>query len=210
MSTVGSFDRTKHLDELDSPLDTAEGVLTPAQRRDRVASNLTGVVTTAAQLAAAAGVTAGTAAASKAMVLDANKGIASFRNLSAPLVFKQPAPAAKTVAVTLTAAELVGGLITANQGGAAAADYTLPLASALETALLTPYPGLQNDDAFDFTIINISTVAGEDITVVTAAGWTLVGEMVVPSNDTAGVAPSNATFRARRTAANTYTLYRVG
>lgn len=36
MSIVGSFDRTKHLSELDTPLDTAEGVLSPAMRRARM------------------------------------------------------------------------------------------------------------------------------------------------------------------------------
>lgn len=209
MSAIGSFDRTKHLDELDSPLATAEGVLTPATRRGRVLGNLADAAMTSAQLAFIAGVTAGTAAASKALVLDANKGIASFRNLSAPRIFKQAAEAAKTTSVTLTAAELIGGLITANQGGGAGATYTLPLAADLETALIATYPGLQNDDAFEFVILNISTVAAEDVTVATNTGWTLVGELVVPSNDTAGIAPSNAMFRVRRTAANTYTLYRV-
>lgn len=209
MSLYNSFDRNKHLDELDSPLDTAEGVLTPATRRGRVLSNLANVTMTAAQLAAVAGVTAGTAAASKAMVLDANKGIAHFRDLSTPQIFKQPAPAAKTVSVTLTAAELTGGLITGNQGGAAAATYTLPLATDLETALIATYPGLQNDDAFEWSLVNISTVAAEDITIATNTGWTLVGEMVVPSDDTVGVAPSQGTFRVRRTGANAYTLYRI-
>lgn len=40
MSLYGAFDQTKHLDELDSPLETQEGVLTPAQRRARVSANV--------------------------------------------------------------------------------------------------------------------------------------------------------------------------
>lgn len=40
MSLYGAFDSTKHFDELDTPLATAEGVLTPAQRRARVIANL--------------------------------------------------------------------------------------------------------------------------------------------------------------------------
>lgn len=40
MSLYGAFDRTKHFDELDDPLVTNEGVLTPAQRRARVVANL--------------------------------------------------------------------------------------------------------------------------------------------------------------------------
>lgn len=155
------------------------------------------------------GVTAGTALASKALVLDSAGGIgAVWRDTRATGIFKQVAPAAKTTATTLTAAELLSGLLTANQGGAAAANYTLPLATALETALLVTNPGLANDDAFDFTLLNISTVAAEDITVATNTGWTLVGKMTVESN-AAVTDNSFGIFRARRTAANTYTLYRV-
>jgi hypothetical protein len=40
MSLYGAFDSTKHLDELDDPLDTQEGVLTPAVRKARVMANL--------------------------------------------------------------------------------------------------------------------------------------------------------------------------
>lgn len=120
--------------------------------------------------------------------------------------FKQAAPAAKTTAATLTAAEILGGLLTANQGGAAAANYTLPLASDLDLAC--PYD-IGTDEAFEFTLVNISTNAAEDITIVTNTGWTLVGNMVVASNN-AATDQAWGTFRARRTAANTWVLYRVG
>jgi hypothetical protein len=120
----------------------------------------------------------------------------------------QAAPAAKTVAVTLTAAELLAGLITANQGGAAAANYTLPLAADVDTYLKAQFGDLKVNDSFDFALVNISTVAAEDITVVTNTGWTLVGGMVVNSND-AGTSISVGTFRARRTGAGAYSLYRI-
>jgi hypothetical protein len=55
VSTVNSFDKNKHLDELDSPLDTAEGVLTPAVRRGRMLDNL-GVTGALAELTAGSGV----------------------------------------------------------------------------------------------------------------------------------------------------------
>lgn len=43
MSLFNSFDRTRHLDELAEPLETqGQGVLTPAQRRNLVLSNLYG------------------------------------------------------------------------------------------------------------------------------------------------------------------------
>lgn len=40
MSLYGAFDQTKHLDELDSPLVTNEGVLAPATRKARMRANL--------------------------------------------------------------------------------------------------------------------------------------------------------------------------
>lgn len=154
------------------------------------------------------GVVAGTPAASKAVVLDANVGIGAFRETGRNLR-KQAAPAAKTVSVTLTAAEIMAGLITGNQGAAGAATYTLPLATDLETALVAAHPGLANDDSFDFAIINLSAVAAEDITVATNTGWTLVGSMVVESNEATAQKGPQGAFRARRTAANAYSLYRI-
>src|SRR5574341_156151 len=95
---------------------------------------------------------------------------------------KQAAPAAKTTTTTLTAAEIIAGLLTANQGGAGAATYTMPLGTDLETALLALFPGLSNDDSFDFTIVNISTNATEDVTVAGNTGTTAVGNMTIASN----------------------------
>jgi len=40
MSLYGAFDKTKHLSELDDPLNTAEGVKTPQQRKQLVLDNL--------------------------------------------------------------------------------------------------------------------------------------------------------------------------
>lgn len=123
-------------------------------------------------------------------------------------MFYMPAPAAKTTATTLTAAEVADGWITANQGGGAAANYTLPTCANLETELLTRFALVPVGGCIDFIVVNISTNAAEDITLVTNTGWTLVGEMTIESNDS-DRAQSFARFRARRTAANTYTLYRI-
>ena len=126
-----------------------------------------------------------------------------------PRTFKQQAaPAAKTTSATLTAAELLTGIITGNQGAAGAATYTLPLATDFETALLALAGDLKVNDSCDFSVINISTNAAETVTIATNTGWTLVGDVTM-----AAVAvgdQSSGMFRARRTAANTYTLYRIG
>ena len=188
---AGNFDPAvkKALEDFSDILDAQSGTLT------------------AAELGVLDGVTAGTAAASKALVLDANKGISGFRQTALNLQ-TQGAPAAKTTSTTLTAAELLGRLITGAQGAAGAATYTLPLGTDIETALLALYPGLQTNDSFDFSVINISTVAAEDVTIAGNTGTTLVGTGVVNSND-AGTSISTGTFRVRRTAANTYSVYRI-
>ena len=153
-------------------------------------------------------VTAGTPEASKALVLNSALGIGAFRETGRNLR-KQAAAAAKTTSTTLTAAEIMAGLITANQGAAGAATYTLPLGADLETALIAVFPGLANDDSFDFTIVNISTNAAEDVTVAGDTGMTAVGNLTIASN--AAVADQAwGTFRVRRTGANAYSFYRVG
>lgn len=77
MSLFNSFDRSKHFEELGEPLETqGSGVLTPAQRRAAALANLAGSAMSADQLAFLAGVTAGTGAADKALVLDANGDVA--------------------------------------------------------------------------------------------------------------------------------------
>lgn len=118
---------------------------------------------------------------------------------------KQGAPTAKTVSATLTAAEVLAGIITVNQGGAATSAQQLPLASDLDTAL----PAAAAGDAFDFSVINISTVDAEDASVTTNTGWTLVGNMDIHAYSAAGSLNSSARFRARKTGSAAWTLYRL-
>jgi hypothetical protein len=120
---------------------------------------------------------------------------------------KQVAPAAKTTSTTLTAAELLTGLITGNQGAAGAATYTLPLGTAIEAALLALVPNLEVNDSFDFSVVNISAVGAETITLAANTGVTVVGDVTLAAvavGDT-----SSGIFRLRRTAANTYVVYRL-
>lgn len=116
----------------------------------------------------------------------------------------QGAPTAKTTSATLTAAEVLAGIITVNQGAGATSSLTLPLATDLDTAM----PDAAAGDAYDFSLINISTVAAEDADILTNTGWTLVGSMAVQSN--AAITDKSAgRFRARKTGAGAWTLYRL-
>lgn len=136
----------------------------------------------------------------------AGSGIAGGIVARSGLFVPQAAPAAKTTAATLTGAEVAGRLITANQGGAAAANYQFPTGTDLLAALPA---GLASGDAFYFHAVNISTNASEDITFTTNTDLTLVGNMVMASN--AAVADQAwATFLIRYTGGVTFSIYRVG
>lgn len=127
----------------------------------------------------------------------------STPHLTTPLI-AQGAPAAATVSATLTAADLLTGIITVNQGAAGASAQQLPLATDLDTALPTAAAG----DSFDFSVINISVVDAEDASVTTNTGWTLVGSMDILAYNAAGTA-SSGRFRARKTGAGAWVLYRI-
>ena len=100
-----------------------------------------------------------------------------------------------TSAVTLTAAQLGTGIISATPGSAL--NYTLPTVADLEAALVN----VHTNSSFDFSVINLS--ASYVGTLATATGWTLVGAM--------GVAVSSSSlFRARKTGDAAWTLYRIG
>jgi len=120
------------------------------------------------------------------------------------LMVNQGTPAAKTTSATLTAAEVLTGIITLNQGAAGATAQQLPLATAMDTAL----PDSAAGDSFDFSVINISTNAAETGSVTTNTGWTLVGNMLLAAN-TAVTDNSQGRFRARKTGAGAWTLYRL-
>lgn len=117
----------------------------------------------------------------------------------------QGAPAAKTTSTTLTGAEVIGGIITVNQGGGAASALQLPTGSNIEAAIS---PALATGDSFDLSIINISTVGAEDASVTTNTGLTLVGDMNFSAND-AVTARSSGILRFRKTASNTFSVYRL-
>lgn len=97
--------------------------------------------------------------------------------------------------VTLTAAAILTGIIQGTPVGAA--NYTLPLATAMDTAL----PTSAASDSFDFSLINTSGGANT-ITVLTNTGWTLVGAVTAAQN-------VSGRFRARKTGAGAWTLYRL-
>jgi hypothetical protein len=100
-----------------------------------------------------------------------------------------------TNTATLTAAQITSPFLLGTP--TATASYTLPLASAVETALGTP----PNETGWEFTVF---TTAAFAITLLTNTGWTLVGSMA-----TGATANSFARFRIRKTGAAAYSIYRI-
>jgi len=105
----------------------------------------------------------------------------------------QPAQTSKAAAATLTIAELLTGII---QYTGSAATLTLPTGTLIEGGLPATFP---TNMSFDVSFINTGAAL---LTIGTATDLTLVGTMTVATG-TSGL------LRFRKTAANTYTVYRI-
>lgn len=120
---------------------------------------------------------------------------------------KQNTPVAKTAAATITVADMLNGIVTINQTTSATVALTVDTGSKIEAGLPT---GFAVGDSFEFTIINLDTTAAANTATLTAAtGVTLVGAVIIPSAHSTTVANSSMRFRVRKTATNTFVIYRV-
>jgi hypothetical protein len=113
-------------------------------------------------------------------------------NVNEPVLLTQGAPAAVSAAGTLTAAQLLTGLVVCS---GTPGTQTLPTVANLEAVLINA----KVDVGFDVHFVN---TAGSTLTVAVGTGWTIVGTA------TAATATS-AKFRARKTGDGTWTLYRA-
>ena len=160
----------------------------------------------AADLAKIDGITNGTAAAGKAIVLGTTKNTDSFR-MTGRLFTPQAAPETAADTASLTDAQMLSGILEATPTAAAA--YTVRTGTQLEAALLAAGFQVQNGDCFELVIINLGGT-GDDITMTAATGITFVGEVVLrPGADAGTEHGGQGTWRFRRTAANTFIAYRV-
>ncbi len=121
-------------------------------------------------------------------------------NINEPFIDLLPEPVSVTTAQTLTAAQVLNGLILANSGITASVNYTLPTVAALEAELT-------NSDrvgtSFTFRLVNLGTSSGTAV-IVTNTGWTISGSLTMTIPVTTG-----AVLLARKTSATGWTLYRV-
>ena len=104
----------------------------------------------------------------------------------------QPTPGTLNATGTLTAALILGGIVTSTTGAAVAA--TLDTGAIMDLAATFAI-----GDAFDWSVIN---TGGNTFTVTASAGHTIVGVAAV-------VTVTSARFRTLKTAANTFVTYRL-
>lgn len=114
-------------------------------------------------------------------------------NLTEVTLATSAIPTAYTAAATLTTADLSGGLVVYTS--ASTADLTLPAVSVVNADISSA----KTNSSFEFALVATSTGVP---TIVVGTGWTLVGSG-------AGVASKSVLFRAVKTSATTYNLYRI-
>lgn len=147
-----------------------------------------------------------TAGAAGAGATNGRDGAIFQRATSGANYFKKvPAPTAKTTNANLTAAEMLTGWITVNQGAGGTSTQTTATGTALASAF--PFP-LAAGDSFDFHVINISTNAAETAIIAGGTDVTFVGNLSIPANS-AITAQSQGTFRMRYSGANVWVGYRM-
>ena len=135
------------------------------------------------------------------------KTIYARSSSTAPFVTYQGAPATTDDGTTaISAANILTGIVqcTPTSGRSKATDTASNLVSGLSLTA--------DGDSFDFSIINLTSSAGIDITITGGTGVTLVGMMKVFAQDDVADAVSVGVgrFRIRRTGATAVTMYRIG
>lgn len=124
---------------------------------------------------------------------------------TSPRVFNMPAPQTATATASMTDAQMLGGVLEVNNGGSGATTLTTRTGTQIDSA----FSGrLRVDDAFDLYVINVSTSANDALIIAVGTDVTLVGNNDIEEED-AIANSSSGLFRFRKTAANTFTMYRL-
>jgi hypothetical protein len=121
-------------------------------------------------------------------------------NASEPNMTPIDLPISVTATATLTPAQILNGLILANNGITAAQTYTLPTVADLEAVLINSE---RIGTSFEFRVVNLGTSSGTAI-ISAGTGWTVSGSLTMTIPVTTG-----ALLVARKSAAGAWTLYRV-
>lgn len=109
----------------------------------------------------------------------------------------QPTPTAVNATGTLTIANLLTRLLTCTS--ASAVGLTLPTGTLTDAGILLG--ALPIDGSINWGVINLGSSSGV-VTIIAGTDHTLVGLATIAIN-------TQAMFRTRKTAANTYVTYRI-
>ena len=120
-------------------------------------------------------------------------------NRSETILGAMAAPQTATATATLTAAQIVNAVLVANPS-TSAATYTMPLGTAIDTAV----PNATVGSTFDLSIVNIGTSSGA-VTLAVSTGVTDGGNALVAIAIT-----TSSLYRFRKTGDGTYVVYRIG
>jgi len=115
----------------------------------------------------------------------------------------QAAPQTATTTVTLTAAQVTGGLLVGT-AGTGAVSYTMPTAAAIDAV----FTNAKVNSTFDLKVVNLGTSLGV-ITMVVGTGITAVGNLLIAITGSAAGVGGAAQFLFRKTGDAAYTVYRV-
>lgn len=132
------------------------------------------------------------------IIIDAGASVAKYEVGVSPVVQTfyatqyQPVPVALNATGAITAAAMLGGLVTSTT--AAAVAGTMPTGTVMDAA-----SSFAIGDSFDWSVIATGANA---FTVTAAAGHTIVGTAVVAT-------VTSGYFRTVKTAANTFVTYRM-
>lgn len=133
----------------------------------------------------------------------AGSGVAGGVRAESIFVQQVSAPTAKTTSATLTAAEVLTGIITVTQGAGANSAQQMPTGTDLQAALPADFAV---GDSFDFSIINLGG-ASETATLTVNTDVTIVGRAVV--DVAAATASGSGRFRVRKTGDHVFVVYRI-
>jgi hypothetical protein len=132
------------------------------------------------------------------IIIEAQAAQVNYQTGTAPLVMSrydsqiQGAPVAVDVTGAVSAAAIMGGLVTSST--AAAVAGTIPTGTVMDAASTFGV-----GDSFNWSVINTGP---NTFTVTAASGHTIVGAAAVATATTGN-------FRTRKTAANTFISYRI-
>jgi hypothetical protein len=122
-------------------------------------------------------------------------------NLNEPKIGVQQDPAVVTAAATLTAAQVLTGLLIVSTAATTTNQaYTLPTVASLEAALVNP----KLNSTIEFVVINLGTSSGT-ATMTTNTGWTVAATL----GAVAVAVTASGRFLGRKTSDTGWTLYRI-